>query len=195
MKEIGNGAEAILYKKANSVVKDRVPKSYRIPVLDEKLRVSRTRRERKILEKLAPLGFVPAVTYSDKTTLTMDFISGKKVRDMLTAKNAAEVGTQIGSCLGQMHTVDIIHGDLTTSNMIVDDALYVIDFGLSYVSTRVEDKAVDLHVLKQALEAYHHKIWETVFAAVVSEYSKTYSDASAVLSRFEVVEKRGRNKH
>ena len=195
MKLIGDGAEAQVYLNDTHVIKRRVPKEYRIPVLDKKLRVSRVRREQKILEKLLPFGFVPKVIGTSDTDLQMDFIPGKKIRDLLSKKNAKDIGTQIGFSLGKMHAYDIIHGDLTTSNMLFNKKLYIIDFGLSYVSSRVEDKAVDLHVLKQALEAYHYDIWELVFSAVVSEYSKTYERALAVLDRCVIVEKRGRNKH
>lgn len=78
--------------------------------------------------------------------------------------------TSIGEAIGAMHSIDVIHGDLTTSNMLLrraNDAtqaassnlslpsIALIDFGLSYVSTLIEDKAVDLYVLERALASTH----------------------------------------
>lgn len=194
-KLIGNGAEALIYKEHEVVFKERIPKEYRIPVLDKKLRISRTRREKKILDKLASYGFVPTVTAMSDTSITLEFISGKKVRDVLTKKTSVVIASEIGACIGLMHSKDIIHGDLTTSNMIFNSKVYIIDFGLSYVSTRVEDKAVDLHVLKQALEAYHYAIADDVFSILLQSYLSSYSLGSVVLDRLRVVEKRGKNKH
>jgi Kae1-associated kinase Bud32 len=88
----------------------------------------------------------------------------------------------------------IIHGDLTTSNMILNSEVFFIDFGLSFFSEKVEDKAVDLHLLRQALESKHYKVWEECFTAVRQGYEGTANDAELVLKRLEVVESRGRYK-
>ena len=44
-----------------------------------------------------------------------------------------------------------------TNDMIYDKKIYLIDFGLSLYSNKPEDKAVDLHLLKQALESKHYR--------------------------------------
>ena len=77
---------------------------------------------------------------------------------------------------------------------ILDKEIYFIDFGLSFFSTKVEDKACDLHLLRQALESKHYKIYKECFDAVIQGYSSTYQDNKEVLKRLDVVEKRGRNK-
>jgi len=71
--------------------------------------------------------------------------------------------------------------------------VYLIDFGLGFTSRKIEDKAVDIHLLKQALEAKHFKNWETLFKEFLEGYKSP--DAEKVLTQLEKVEKRGRYKH
>ena len=120
----------------------------------------------------------------------MSFIQGTKLRDHLNTENFREIAKEMGERIRELHKHDIIHGDLTTSNMIYDDKLYFVDFGLSFVSKKDEDKAVDLHLLTQALESYHTDFWEEAVDIAL----KAYGDKT-VLKRLEIVEKRGRNKH
>jgi len=94
-----------------------------------------------------------------------------------------------------LHNEGIIHGDLTTSNMMVSEGeVFLIDFGLSFFSDKVEDKAVDLHLLRQAIESKHHTVYETAFAEVLKSYEENCENSKEVLKRFEIVESRGRNK-
>jgi len=190
---IGHGAEAKVFKVDGKVIKERPVKGYRLPVIDEKLRKQRTRREAKILEKLKEIG-IPApnlLNSCDKSMkIDMSFIAGKKVRDVLTPELAKEIGQKVGL----LHKHDIIHADLTTSNMILSNEINLIDFGLSFISNKVEDKAVDLHLLDRALESKHHDIYEECINLVFQGYQETYPDASHVLTRLEIVQKRGRNK-
>ena len=74
------------------------------------------------------------------------------------------------------------------------DEVYFIDFGLSFFSHKIEDMAVDLHLLKQALESKHYTIWEECFKAALDAYRKESKDGELVLKRLDVVEKRGRYK-
>src|SRR3989338_1858668 len=195
---IGSGAEAIIYLDKN-VIKDRVKKSYRIKEIDEKLRKSRTKREAKIFDKLAAICF-PAprlVKSDDKEILEMDFIDGDKVRDILEKSDYAALCGEIGRKIAVLHNNTIIHGDLTTSNMILEEdskQIYFIDFGLSFFSHKIEDMAVDLHLLKQALESKHYKVWEKCFKAALLGYNKKGKYYKEVIERLEKVEKRGRYK-
>ncbi|MFT4312575.1 MAG: KEOPS complex kinase/ATPase Bud32 [Candidatus Woesearchaeota archaeon] len=186
------GAEAIITIENGIVTKYRPSKHYRIAELDRQFTVLRTRKEAKILQKAYDLGIaVPKILSVNESThtITMEHIPGEKVRDCLTAKNQKEIAHQIGQTLKQLHDANIIHGDLTTSNMILKDkAVYFIDFGLSYISKKIEDKAVDLHLLKSALDSYH--VNTTIFSLIL----ESYNDAS-VVKRFEIVQKRGKNKH
>ena len=199
MKEkiIQQGAEAIILKNENRIIKRRVKKSYRYPELDEKIRKLRTRSETKLLEKAHKLIPTPKVLKSSDKEMEIDleFIDGKKLSEHLDSlKNAEQICVQIGENIAKLHDSDIIHGDLTTSNMLLkDEKVYFIDYGLGFANARVDDKAVDLHLIKQALEAKHFKHFETFFAKVLEGY-KTSKNSEQVLNQFKKVEKRGRYK-
>lgn len=65
----------------------------------------------------------------------------------------------MGQMILRLHNVNIIHGDLTTSNMMIsNDKLYLIDFGLAYTKPNAEDKAVDLYVLERAFVSTHPEL-------------------------------------
>ena len=196
MKKIAQGAEAKLYLTDSKIIKDRFEKGYRIKEIDQKLRKSRTKSEAKIFGKLADINFPsPKLINTDKKQkITMEYIKGPKVRDILEEKDYKKLSLEIGKKIAILHNNNIIHGDLTTSNMIFSKEIYFIDFGLSYFSHKIEDKAVDLHLLKQALESKHYKIWEKCFKAAIKAYKKESKQAKEVLTRLETVEKRGRYK-
>ena len=194
-KILAQGAEAIISRQGNQVLKDRIKKSYRIPILDNKLRKSRTKSEAKLLEKASQLISTPKVLETDNLEkIKMQFIQGKKLSDWLDKiENANKICEQIGNSVAKLHDNNIIHGDLTTSNMILKEGkVYFIDFGLGFTSRRIEDKAVDLHLLKQALEAKHFQNWKFLFDAVLKGYNS--KDKSLVLKQLEKVESRGRYK-
>ena len=198
MKEeiIQRGAEAVIIKKDNLVLKRREKKGYRIEELDVKLRKRRTKKEGKILEKVSKVIKVPKVSKVDnkEMEIDMEFISGKKLSEELDSlKEWKEVCFKIGESIGKLHDFGVIHGDLTTSNMIFNDSVYFIDFGLGYESDKIEDKAVDLHLIKQALEAKHFGNYEKFFKEVIEGY-RTSKNAESVLKRLEKVEMRGRYK-
>ncbi len=197
MKLIAQGAEAKLFRNEDVVVKDRFSKQYRHPELDAKLRKARTRREAKVLQKLQEMNF-PASSYiehDDKSMkLSMKFVPGSVLKNVFD-NDFETLSRFVGKNIAILHASDIIHGDLTTSNMILNnDVLHFIDFGLSFFSNKIEDKAVDLHLLKQALESKHYEVFEKAFRIVVDEYTKHYSEAADVIKRLETVEKRGRYK-
>jgi Kae1-associated kinase Bud32 len=193
---LAQGAEAIIEKIDDAVVKKRISKSYRVKEIDTLLRKSRTRREAKVLTKLQEYSLpAPRIIAMDDSamTITMSFIDGKKLRDVL-ADDVEKWSEELGILLAKLHSHDIIHGDLTTSNMVVTDGIHLIDFGLSFFSSKVEDKAVDLHVLRQALESTHHDVFEKSYDIILTAYTKQYEDAKDVLTRLQQVEARGRNK-
>ncbi len=252
LKIIARGAEAIILKDKNKIIKHRIKKSYRIKELDEKIRKLRTRSETKLLEKAGKLIPIPNIISSDEKTkkLIIEFINGKKLSEHLnnfSLKKQKQICKQIGKNIAQLHNKDIIHGDLTTSNMILvedkknlpahsrsqinqisinkksstltkkqadlinnfvqigvgggefikpenEPIIFFIDFGLGFISGKYEDKAVDLHLLKQALEAKHFTHWEDLVKKVFEGY-KTNKSSKTVLERLKAVEKRGRYKH
>jgi Kae1-associated kinase Bud32 len=197
---IQQGAEAIILKEGNEVIKRRIKKSYRIAELDDKIRKLRTRSESKLLEKASKTISIPTITKTDdkKMEIHMEFIDGKKLSEELNSfpqKKQKEICLQIGKSIAKLHDKDIIHGDLTTSNIILkEEKTYFIDFGLGFNSHRIEDKAVDLHLIKQALEAKHFQNWETLFFSIKKGYENS-KDFKKVMEQLEKVEKRGRYKH
>jgi len=227
---IAQAAEAIIIKKGNNVIKRRIKKGYRIPEIDEKLRKLRTRSESKLLEKASGLISVPKIICVNEKLkeIEMEFIDGKKLSEHLdNLKNKFEIMENVGREVSLLHDSDIIHGDLTTSNMILVEnnqanindkenrnkiintsikpssknqkeliktsRLYIIDFGLGFISKRIEDKAVDLHLIKQALEAKHFKEHEKLFKSFLNGYKS--KDKDKILAQLEKVEARGRYKH
>jgi len=197
---IQQGAEAIILKEGTNIIKRRIKKSYRIKELDEKIRKQRTRSESKLLEKASKIISIPKITKMDdkQMEIFMEFIQGKKLSEELNSfplKEQKQICFQIGESIAKLHDKDIIHGDLTTSNTILKEKkVYFIDFGLGFNSHRIEDKAVDLHLIKQALEAKHFKDWETLFQSIKEGYNHS-KDSKKTLEQLEKVEKRGRYKH
>lgn len=202
-KIIGRGAEAILYKGEvygqEVLIKDRIKKGYRIKELDRELRRQRTKREANLLSEARRAGVdTPAVLKTEETKLFLGFIEGQLVRELIPELKEGELKglmETIGKEVGRLHSSNIIHGDLTTSNMIKNETgLYFIDFGLGFPSSSIEDKAVDIHVLKEALESKHHKVWKKCFSAFEKGYGRTYNKKAEVFRRIAAVERRGRYK-
>ncbi len=197
---IFQGAEAKLFRDGNFVIKERTAKNYRIRQIDEKLRRLRTRREINILGRVSKIIHVPKIhkgSSEKEFKIVMDYIKGKKLSDSLDSfpeKKIIKICRLIGESVAALHNKDIIHGDLTTSNMIIGDKLYFIDFGLSFVDPKIEHKAVDLHLLKQALESKHYKHYATSFNAVLEGYKNISKEHKHVFDRLDEVEGRGRYK-
>lgn len=182
------GAEATV-EVNDEVVKKREPKKYRHPELDERLRTERTSTEARIMKAARKHGAnVPPVEKVDETTLEMEKVNGEPLKDVIEPEHLRAYGRNVA----YMHSADIIHGDLTTSNAILGGELYVIDFGLSFRSQRIEDRAVDIHLLKQVLESSHPEL-EDSWKQFVKGYSE-YDQSDEVLEQLEDVESRGRYK-
>lgn len=196
MKAIKQGAEAVIYLDGDKIIKERISKSYRIKEIDDRLRKARTRQETKLLQKATN---VPKVlSSSDKTMkIEMEYIKGDLVKDVFDSIDKGkreELCEEIGRSVANLHKENMVHGDLTTSNMILNEkGLFLIDFGLGAFTKKVEDKAVDLHLLRNALESKHHEHSEKSFNDILMSY-KCYDGAEEVLKRLEKVSKRGRYK-
>ena len=199
IRRIAQGAEAVLFANEGRVLKHRLAKSYRHPELDMLLRKSRTRKEARIIEKIQSLKFPSPKLFAmcDRDMkIEMEFVQGALLKNVLESNHCA-FGAEIGKNIAQLHANNIVHGDLTTSNMILaekDRRIHFIDFGLSFVSDREEDKAVDLHLLRKALESKHHSISEECLAEIHRAYQENYGGAGTVFERLRKVEARGRHK-
>jgi len=128
--------------------------------------------------------------------ITMEYLKGKRIKDILndlSEEERARICKKIGESIAKFHNNDIIHGDITTSNMILlDDKVHFIDFGLGEKNTEVEAKGVDLHVLMEAIESTHSK-YSNCFDYVLEGYKKELKgNANLVIRKIEEIVKRGR---
>ncbi len=202
-KIIARGAEAVLYlEKADGqevLVKERIKKSYRLPRMDSELRLQRTRREARLLSEARRCGVVtPKVLEVDEKNcrIIMEFIGGKRLKEFFNEapeKEAADIAEKTGAQIALLHSGGIVHGDLTTSNMILKEGkIYFIDFGLGEFSQRIEDFATDLSVLKEAIKSTHFARLELLWSGIVKGYKSANPNAESALKRIEAIEKRGR---
>lgn len=186
------GAEATLEINGN-VVKRREPKKYRDQELDQKIRKERTEMEIRLLKEARKHdASVPEVEQVDDHVLEMERIDGEQLKDVL--EDNLEAMGELGRNTARLHQADIIHGDLTTRNAMLGDKLYLIDFGLSFRSQKIEGRAVDIHLLKQVLESSHPEIAEKAWQNFLEGYRDEYGEGKKVLERLEEVEGRGRYK-
>ena len=189
---IGRGAEAELTITDGRVRKERIAKGYRHPEIDERLRKERTENEARLLEKAERAGVrVPEVLLIEDYALEMELVDGEKFRDVF--ENEEEKLKEFGKDIGRLHSRNIIHGDLTTSNVILKEgSLYFIDFGLGFFSDRTEDRATDLRLLSQVLDASHHTVSEEAFERILEGYSEIFERSEEVVKRLEEMEGRTR---
>jgi len=203
---IRKGAEANLYLGEwygrKVIVKKRVEKAYRVEPLDKKIRAYRTVHEAQIMHEARKSGVpTPTIYLIDISdfTIVMEYIEGIRLRDSLNNFSSEErlrACRSVGSLIGKLHERSIIHGDLTTSNMIQtsDEKIFFIDFGLSLYSIEVEDRGVDLHLVKRALNSTHYKYVDQCFSALIEGYKSEVGDrkTDGVLKKVREIEKRGR---
>lgn len=203
---IKKGAEANLYlaywhgKKV--VMKRRLPKRYRLPSLDEHIRIYRTIHEPQLINEAKKAG-VPTPTIFlvnvKNATIIMDFIEGKQVKRLLNEVSESDrriLCEKIGKLIGKLHKHGIIHGDLTTSNMIqnLEGKIFFVDFGLGDKTMELEAKGVDLHLMKRAIQSTHFRYAKECFNAVIRGYSSVLDVETVkdVLEKIREIEKRGR---
>ncbi len=201
MKRIRKGAEADLYlasfdevyfpwDQEKILIKKRIIKGYRNPELDGELRMRRTLHEARLLHEAKMYVNTPTIYEVDKEgcTIVMEYIEGVRAKEGLTQDTALEIGKSIA----RLHKGGIVHGDITTSNIIVrEENIYFIDFGLGEFSTEIEAQAVDLHLLKQTLKSTHHETWKMLWKRILEGYREK-ENSEGIISRISDIEKRGR---
>lgn len=199
------GAEADVvrgeWQGLDAVFKVRKPLPYRLPVLDRAIRSQRTLREAEMLHQSKKAGVaVPFLFYVDvpATTLVMEYVEGDRVKDLVTSlsgEDAASLFVRFGSDVARLHSAGVMHGDLTTANVVRrDGGLVFIDFGLSLRTTRLEDHAVDLRLIKETLVGAHPEVASTALDALFRGYASGVGKARsrAVLRQLQNIERRGR---
>jgi Kae1-associated kinase Bud32 len=206
---IQKGAEAYLYEGKwfgkRAIFKQRVQKGYRINEIDDQIRSSRTLNEARALIKVKEYGInVPQVFEIDfpHSTIVMKQILGTKLKDLLNSldlKHVGEILFNLGVMIAILHKNGHIHGDITTSNVIItkDYQIFLIDFGLHQYSETVEDKSVDIHLFKRVLISSHGSIFNDCFKSFLKGYRSGYDrehekDCEMVIKNIKLIESRGR---
>ena len=202
-KIIYQGAEAKIcvskFMNFDVIKKRRIKKGYRIKQIDNSLISTRTKEETKLMTEARQAGVSIPIIYDvdlQNGIITMEYLKGKRIKDILNSldeKERALICKKIGEGIARFHNNNIIHGDITTSNMILlDDKIHFFDFGLGEINSEVEAKGVDLHVLMEAIESTHSK-YSSCFKYVLEGYKKELkSDANQVIKKIQDIVKRGR---
>ncbi|MBS7641272.1 Kae1-associated kinase Bud32 [Candidatus Bathyarchaeota archaeon] len=203
---IKKGAEANIYLGKwygrKVVFKRRLPKKYRLSELDRAIQIQRTKHEPQMIHKAKEAGVPAPIVFMvdlEEATVVMEYVEGKRVKDILndlSSEERIEICRQIGRLIGKLHKSGIVHGDLTTSNMILtpNGKIVLIDFGLSEQSMELESRGVDLHLMKRALTSTHYNYVDECFNAVMRGYEEEMGPeiTKSVLDRVSEIEKRGR---
>ncbi|MFX1448671.1 MAG: Kae1-associated kinase Bud32 [Promethearchaeota archaeon] len=208
-KIIYKGAEATLiyghWFGKEVIFKQRIPKGYRIEKIDRKLRVNRTLNEAKALIRVKKYGVnVPQVYEIDtkNSTIVMKYIRGKKLKealDSISNEQKVQFLEDVGKNIAILHKNGHIHGDITTSNIIITETqdIFIIDFGLHDYSDYIEDKSTDLHLFKRVLISSHGNDFNICFEAFLDGYREGYGpekidECKQIIRNMSTIEKRGR---
>ena len=190
-----------------AVTKERLKKNYRVAVLDQKINRSRLLQEARCISKCKQIGVAAPHVYmvdSIRHRICMERIEGLTFKAILRRDIAALESTgqersyndyhkllaaRIGQAIARIHACDMIHGDLTTSNLMIRDTdpneVAVIDFGLGSNQAVPEDKAVDLYVLERSFLASHPGSQELV-DIIMSAYHDLYASNDSTAASIEI---------
>jgi TP53 regulating kinase-like protein len=200
------GAEASLFlvdwHGRKVVIKVRLPKRYRPAALDEQIRSYRTVHEPQLMNQAKAAGVPTPLIYMvnlPDSSIVMEYVEGQQVKQLLNSVSKAkrhDLCVRIGESIGRLHREGLIHGDLTTSNMILspEGKVFFVDFGLGEKNTELEAQGVDLHLMKRALQSTHYQFWEECFQAVLCGYMSVLGVelAEKVYEKIREIERRGR---
>ena len=199
----GAEADVILgdWQGLKAVFKVRKPLTYRLRVLDEAIRRQRTVREAEMMHNAQEAGVSSPSLYNvdlPASTLVMEFVGGDRVKDLVPSLSAGQIKSvffEFGQDVARLHRSGIMHGDLTTANVVRRNGrLVFIDFGLSVRTTRLEDHAVDLRLIKETLVGAHPDVSARALEALNRGYEAVVGRARsrAVLKQLQNIERRGR---
>ena len=198
------GAEADVirgdWQGLDAVYKVRKPLRYRLPVLDEEIRRQRTLHEAEMIHQAKGAGVAAPYLYEvdpPASTLVMEYVGGTRLKDVIASKAVGtdEVFSEFGRNVGLLHRAGIMHGDLTTANVVKrGDSLVFVDFGLSIRTERLEDHAVDLRLIKETLLGAHPQVAAAAMEALNRGYAGVLGPArsKAVFRQLLSIERRGR---
>jgi N6-L-threonylcarbamoyladenine synthase/protein kinase Bud32 len=193
MRKLSEGAESRIYQVRvfgiDGIMKRRAKKGYRIREIDDNLRVQRTKKEARIMSFVLSYGIrAPTPLLVDKYDILMSRVHGSNLNDLLDSKaDFGKIFSVLGNYAAILHNNNIVHGDYTPANMMVckNGQVYLIDFGLSEMANSINEKALDLLLMKRSVsKAYFHKL--------VDSYKVKCKDSGTILKRLERIEKMGR---
>lgn len=182
-----------------AVIKTRSAKGYRLPQLDAAIARGRMRNEARLLRRAREAGIgAPAVLDADPESraLTLEYLGAEPLRatyDALPPRERRAAAAMAGEAIGRLHGAGVIHGDLTTSNMIIREGrLHLLDFSLGHVSDTLEDRAVDLKAFKDSFVATH-LAHAGDFKTVLAAYERALGKGGkAVPAQIRKIERRRR---
>jgi len=204
VKLVYRGAEADIFSDEwagqRAIFKFRKPLPYRHPELDAEIRAQRTVREAEIIHDAKAVGVnAPSLYYvsQPESLIVMEEIDGPRLKSLLASpgREPGAVSFEFGVAVGRLHKGGIMHGDLTTSNVLVDGAgVRLIDFGLSAHSIKVEDHSVDIRLIKETLAGAHSEIAAAVMDSFMKGYASEVGEARAKMvgRKLVEIERRGR---
>lgn len=192
------GAEAKLIKQGDRIIKKiRIAKTYRLEILDKKLRNFRNKREFKILTRLyenqinVPKPLQISNNKEEEIYFLMEYIDAKPLKYSINKELLFKSFKEII----KIHNLDITHGDLTTLNILNKNGkIIIIDFGLALFSNNIEEKAVDLNLFFNCIKNEHPNLFEYK-EELCEEYIKNTNKGKEIIQRLQEVELRGRNKN
>ena len=184
----------------DAVYKVRKPLEYRLSVLDSAIRHHRTVREAEMLHRAKQAGVAAPYLYHvdpEEATLVMEYVRGDRLKDLIGGLHEAalvELFKDFGRAAAKLHAAGIMHGDLTTANVVRrEKELVFLDFGLSMHSRRIEDHAVDLRLIKETLVGAHPSVALKAFQSLREGYTdESGTKSAAVFTQLGGIERRGR---
>jgi Kae1-associated kinase Bud32 len=195
VKKISEGAEAQIYSVnflgLQSILKRRAEKNYRIKEIDQNLRMYRTKNEARITGLVSSFGInSPSILLVDKYDIVMSKIDGETLNNSINERkkiNSRKIFSVLGNYAAIMHNNNIAHGDFTPANIILDrkGSLHIIDFGLSDITNSIEDKALDLLLMKRSISTQDYKHF-------IENYRIICKESKLIMQRLAAIEKRGR---
>lgn len=196
-----HGAEATItfgeYLGRRTLVKTRPPKGYRLPEIDAHIRSIRTKNEARIMHDARDSGVRTPCIYDInllQSSISMEYIEGPSVKEVLDnhPKKADDICREIGKIIARLHSAGICHGDLTTSNMIMDgEEICLIDFSMGCVKAELEDIGIDLRLLERAFSSAHVGL-EDSFSVLMEEYYSNVDNPKAVKKKLADIKNRCR---
>jgi len=191
-RKIAEGAEAVIYESrfldTPCIVKERIEKEYRNKLLDEKIRKERTLNEARIIALASSNNInAPFVFLISRYAITMYKIEGTNLNILMEDKIESELIRKVAVQLAKLHNINIAHGDFTPANIIVDKYRnpYIIDFGLAEITPSIEEKALDILLMKRSISRSEFNIF-------LEEYKKEAKKSKEILERLREIETRGR---